>query len=84
MESQYVESCTGFSVDFSRTVITESYVFLFSREKLPLEALGSSVSQLFNSGTFWQKGRLGPPESEHRLDPGWLSWMFPEKWVQKQ
>ena len=58
---------TAFSVDFSKSVETESYFFGFFIKKLPLEALGSSAFSGMQSGPFYQNGRLGPPESERVL-----------------
>ena len=60
---------TAFSVDFSETVETKSYSFQLFLKKLPLEALGITVSQLLHSGSFCQKCRLGPPELSAGSDP---------------
>ena len=79
-----MKSCTGFSVDFSNSSFPESYTFSFSGKKLPLEALGMSVSDLLNFCHFYQKCRLGPPESEGQLRIGCSKSIIPGFRVKKQ
>ena len=73
-----------FSVDFSETAETKSNSFHFSDKKLPLEALGLPGITRITFGQFYQKCRLGPPESEALLDPGRIIENIPEKRGQKQ
>ena len=69
MESEKLRFRTAFSVDFFKSVKTKSSLFQLFPEKLPLDALGITVSQLLTSGPFCQKCRVGPPESEQGPAP---------------
>ena len=79
-----LDSCTGFSVDFSKSVETKSYFSHFSVKKLPLEALEDPVLPGMQSGSFCQNGRLGPPESDGLLRSGCRKSVIPRIPAQKQ
>ena len=73
-----------FSVDFSGSVFPESYSFSFFSKKLPLEALEDPASTILSFEPFYQKGRLGPPESEPGLRFRLTFSDISEKRVEKQ